>query len=169
MLCLRIDQFYLRAHMYHYPARALLIFTLSCLALPAHAAPPLTDAEILALMKQRIDIDKKGVGMVVGVLDGKGSRIISHGYANLAQQRPVDGDSLFEIGSITKVFTGLALVDMAEKGEVSLQDPIAKYLPATVNVPRRGERQITLADLSVHRSGLPRVPPDMVRNGQESP
>lgn len=147
----------------------ILLLAFSCLSLPVFAAPPLTDAEILALMKQRIDVDKKGVGMVVGVIDERGSRVISHGYTDLSRKRAVDGDSLFEIGSITKVFTGLLLVDMAEKSEVSLQDPVTKYLPATVRMPAKGDRQITLADLSVHRSGLPRVPPDMVRNGLASP
>ncbi|MDP1976340.1 serine hydrolase [Undibacterium sp.] len=153
----------------HSPLFSILFLACACLTLPAFAAPPLTDTEILALMKQRIDVDKKGVGMVVGVIDERGSRIISHGYTNMSRQQPVNGDSLFEIGSITKVFTGLLLVDMAEKAEVSLHEPIASYLPSSVSVPRRGDRQITLADLSVHRSGLPRVPPDMVRDGLASP
>ena len=72
--------------------------------------------------------------------------------------RPVDGDTLYEIGSITKVFTSLLLADMVERGEVALEDPVAKYLPAGVKMPERNGKPITLRDLSTHRSGLPRMP-----------
>jgi serine-type D-Ala-D-Ala carboxypeptidase/endopeptidase len=70
----------------------------------------------------------------------------------------VDGDTLFEIGSITKVFTALLAADMAQRGEVKLDDPIARYLPPTVKMPERNGRQITLIDLATHTSGLPRMP-----------
>ncbi len=65
---------------------------------------------------------------------------------------------MFEIGSITKTFTGIILSDMVRRGEVSLDDPIAKYLPPEAKVPSRGGRQITLLDLATHSSSLPRVP-----------
>ena len=74
-----------------------------------------------------------------------------------------DGDTRFEIGSITKVFTALILADMANKGEVSLDDPASKYLPAGHKMPERGGRQITLRDLSAPRSGLPRMPDNISR------
>ena len=69
-----------------------------------------------------------------------------------------DGDTVFEIGSISKVFTSLLLADMVVKGEVTLSDPISKYLPATVHVPTRNGKQITLLDLATHYSGLPPMP-----------
>ena len=69
-----------------------------------------------------------------------------------------DGETIFEIGSVTKVFTALLLSDMALRGEVKLNDPISKYLPATVHVPTRNGKQITLLDLATHYSGLPRMP-----------
>src|SRR5262249_20674414 len=50
------------------------------------------------------------------------------------------------------------LSDMVERGDLALNDPIAKYLPAEVKVPERGGRAITLQDLSTHTSGLPRMP-----------
>jgi CubicO group peptidase (beta-lactamase class C family) len=68
---------------------------------------------------------------------------------------------LFEIGSITKLFTALILADMVNKGEVSLDDPAAKYLPAGHRMPERNGRAIMLRDLATHRSGLPRLPDDM--------
>src|ERR1017187_4938032 len=50
---------------------------------------------------------------------------------------------------------------MAGRGEVSLPDPIWKYLPADVKTPQRDGRQITLQDLASHTSGLPRLPGNM--------
>jgi D-alanyl-D-alanine-carboxypeptidase/D-alanyl-D-alanine-endopeptidase len=63
---------------------------------------------------------------------------------------------MFEIGSITKVFTALLLADMVERGEVKLDDPVAMYLPKGTLVPSRAGREITLEDLATHSSGLPR-------------
>jgi D-alanyl-D-alanine-carboxypeptidase/D-alanyl-D-alanine-endopeptidase len=68
---------------------------------------------------------------------------------------------VFEIGSITKVFTSLALADMIERGEVKPDDPVASFLPPGVKVPSRNGRQITLLDLSMQISGLPRLPDNL--------
>lgn len=84
----------------------------------------------------------------MGVIDARGRRIIARG--------PAQADTLFEIGSITKTFTGLLLADMVARGEVGLNVSAAKYLPAGWTLPVRG-RPITLLDLTTHRSGLPRV------------
>jgi serine-type D-Ala-D-Ala carboxypeptidase/endopeptidase len=70
----------------------------------------------------------------------------------------VDGDTIFEIGSISKVFTSLLLADMVNRKEVTLDDPAAKYLPENVKLPERSGKSITLLDLSTHTSGLPRLP-----------
>ena len=70
---------------------------------------------------------------------------------------PDGPSSIFEIGSITKVFTATLLADMAREGLVGLDDPVQRWLPEGVEMPRRG-RAITLADLTTHRSGLPRLP-----------
>ena len=56
---------------------------------------------------------------------------------------------------MTKVFTSLVLMDMVRKGEIAVTDPISKYLPATVKVPERNGRKITLQDLATQSSGLP--------------
>jgi CubicO group peptidase (beta-lactamase class C family) len=91
---------------------------------------------------------------VVGVLGPDGQRIVAGGTGAGAK---FDRSTLFEIGSISKVFTALLLADMVNKGEVSLDDPAAKYLPAGHKLPERNGRKITLRDLSTHRSGLPRM------------
>ncbi len=69
--------------------------------------------------------------------------------------------TLFEIGSITKTFTGLILADMVLKREVGIHDPVERYLPTNVKVPTFGERKITLEDLATHTSGLPRLPDNL--------
>jgi D-alanyl-D-alanine-carboxypeptidase/D-alanyl-D-alanine-endopeptidase len=120
------------------------------------AAP--SDAEIRRILAERIDVEKQGVGIVVGVIDSHGRRIVAYGVPEKGDKRPLNGDTLFEIGSITKVFTALLAADMAQRGELSLDDPIQKYLPATVKIPERGGRQITLTDLATHTSALPRMP-----------
>lgn len=117
-----------------------------------------SDAEIRRLLVERIDAQKQGVGIVVGIIEPHKRRVVAYGSLEKGDPRKLDGDTLFEIGSITKVFTALAAADMAQRGEVKLDDPIAKYLPPTVRVPERNGKQITLIDLATHTSGLPRMP-----------
>lgn len=81
----------------------------------------------------------------------------------------LDGNTVFEIGSITKVFTASVLADMVAKGEVRLDDPVAKFLPASVRVPSRNGTQITLIDLATQSSGLPRMPNNFTPANNENP
>ena len=96
----------------------------------------------------------------MGVLEPSGRRIVTYGSPAKSDPRRLDGDTIFEIGSISKVFTALLLADAAERQEVALTDPVAKYLPASVRMPKRG-RDITLQDLATHTSGLPRLPTNL--------
>lgn len=70
----------------------------------------------------------------------------------------VDADTLFEIGSITKVFTGILLADAVRRGDAALEDSIAKHLPADLLPADSVLREVTLLDLATHTSGLPRLP-----------
>jgi D-alanyl-D-alanine-carboxypeptidase/D-alanyl-D-alanine-endopeptidase len=81
----------------------------------------------------------------------------------LAQDDPrqLNGDTVFEIGSLTKVFTSLLLMDMVQRGEVALTDPVSKFLPSNVKMPERNGKKITLADLSTQTSSLPNLPANM--------
>jgi D-alanyl-D-alanine-carboxypeptidase/D-alanyl-D-alanine-endopeptidase len=117
-----------------------------------------SDAEIRRILADRIDVQKQGIGIVVGIIDSHGRRVVAYGAPEKGDKRPLNADTLFEIGSITKVFTALLAADMAQRGQVSLDDPIQKYLPTSVKIPERGGRQITLIDLATHTSGLPRMP-----------
>jgi CubicO group peptidase (beta-lactamase class C family) len=98
--------------------------------------------------------------LVVGATDGSGTVFASRGPLRdppFAPERAV-----FEIGSITKVFTALLLAIAAERGEVGLDDPVVEHLPSGTRVPMRGGRPITLVHLATHTSGLPRLPPGSV-------
>jgi CubicO group peptidase (beta-lactamase class C family) len=117
--------------------------------------------EIREILVQRIDQQKQAVGIVVGVIDPNGRRVVAYGSLANGDSRPLDGDTIFEIGSVTKVFTSLLLADMVNRKEVTLEDPVAKYLPERVKMPERDGRSITLHDLSTHTSGLPRLPVNM--------
>ena len=81
-----------------------------------------------------------------------------YGQASEGDPRPLDGDTAFEIGSMTKVFTALVLADMVRRGEVALDDPLAKYLPGGAKIPERNGQPITLLDVATHTSGLPLMP-----------
>ena len=110
---------------------------------------------ISSLLAERMR--RNGVGTVVGVTEPSGRRIVVFGRSGAADGRALDGDTAFQIGSVSKVFVGLLLADMVRRGEVALEDPAQKYLPPGVKMPQHG-RPITLLDLSTHRSGLPSMP-----------
>ncbi|HEX6628800.1 MAG TPA: serine hydrolase, partial [Gemmatimonadaceae bacterium] len=119
-----------------------------------------SDAEILAIIKQRVD-DKRSAGIVVGVIDANGrQRLVSYGDPGPGQP-PLDGKSVFEIGSISKVFTSTVLAELVQEGKVRLDDPAQKYLPSTVQLPTRNGKVITLGNLATQNSGLPRLPSNL--------
>src|SRR5688572_28400545 len=93
--------------------------------------PVLPDGELQQILQQRIK-DKYTLGIVVGPLQGTNRSIVVAGTMALNSSRRVDGDTVFEIGSITKVFTGTLLGDMANCGEVQPNDPASKYWPPGV-------------------------------------
>ena len=122
------------------------------------------DAEIRAVLAERVAAiagKEDGIGIVVGLIGPQGRRVISYGHSSEGDARPLDGNTVFEIGSVGKVFTALLLADLTRKGEVALTDPVAKYLPAHVRIPARNGRSITLLDLATHTSGLPFMPDDV--------
>jgi CubicO group peptidase (beta-lactamase class C family) len=122
----------------------------------AQTGPP----NVEALIDNRVTA-KKAVGVVAGTVDGTGTHIYSAGVTEAGKSEKPDAHTLFEIGSITKVFTSLLLADMIEKGEVQADDPVSKYLPDHAQVPSRNGKQITLLNLSMQNSGLPRLPSNL--------
>ncbi len=123
---------------------------------PASSVPD--DAEIRELLVNRIDEQKRSVGIVIGVVEGGQRRVVSYGRLATDDSREVDGDTVFEIGSITKVFTAILLADLAGEGAVELETPVRRLLGPDVTVPTRNGAEITLLHLTTHSSGLPRMP-----------
>ncbi len=132
------------------------------------ALPVLSTEEIREILVKRVDQQKQAVGIVVGVIDPNGRCVIAYGKLATGDTRPIVGDTIFEIGSVTKVFTSLLLADMVSRKEVALDDPAGKYLPANVRMPERNRKSITLLDLSTHSSGLPALPGNLKPEGDYS-
>ena len=120
-----------------------------------------TNAEISEMLRERLEGGPKGVGIVVGLVDEQGPRVVVYGQAAENGKVALNGDTLFEIGSVTKVFTSIILADMVEHGEVKLDDAISRFLPASLKCPTFQGHPITLASLATQSSGLPRLPDNM--------
>jgi serine-type D-Ala-D-Ala carboxypeptidase/endopeptidase len=102
--------------------------------------------------------------IVVGIITPNGTQVYSYGNLSKANSTKVNGNTIFDIASITKGFTTTLLADMVKQGLVNLEDPIEKYLPATVKVPAYNGHKIRLEDLATHTSGLPGFPAGWIRN-----
>ena len=98
------------------------------------------------------------VGLVVGLLVRDECLCLGYGKVAEDSARPPDAGNVFEIGSITKVFTAALLAEMAGREEVRLDQPVAELLPPGVRVPSYRGRAITLAHLAEHTAALPRLP-----------
>jgi D-alanyl-D-alanine-carboxypeptidase/D-alanyl-D-alanine-endopeptidase len=93
--------------------------------------------------------------LAVGVIDRDERHLIGYGESGAAASPT---SSLFEIGSLTKIFTGLLLAEMAEDGLVNLDDRLASCFKHEIRLPRHGDGAITLASLAAHTAGLPQLP-----------
>ncbi len=135
-------------------AAALLVAAPAIPALSQTTEPPALQAALDARAGAAA-----GTGIALGIIDRGQTRIYAAGSAG--NGRPVDEKTLFEIGSVTKTFTATALAAMVQAGQLSLDDPIAEYLPAGAHAPSKEGVPITLLDLAEQRSGLPRLPANM--------
>jgi len=125
------------------------------------ATQPCTIAEdVKESIRFRVD-HGYNVGTIAGIISPEGTEYYSYGRIAHDVNRSPDENTVFEIGSCTKVFTTLLLSDMVERGEVNFEDPIEKYLPKTLQVQQYNGKSITLASLATHTSGLPGVPHNM--------
>lgn len=139
---------------------ALAVFCAACL--PDPGTPGIAaDGEIRQILAERIDEHRGGVGIVVGVVEPAGRRVVAYGRLAAGGATEPDGDTIFEIGSITKTFTATALADLVTRGEVSLETPVQRLFGPDVRVPTRKGTEITLGHLAEHSSGLPRLPDNL--------
>ena len=135
----------------------LLLVSAVCFAVQDVSSVP-DDEAIRRILVERIDEQRRSVGIVVGVVEPGGRRVVAHGQLAADDRTEVDGDTVFEIGSITKVFTAILLADLAGEGAVELETPVQRLLGPDVTVPTRNGAEIALLHLTTHSSGLPRMP-----------
>jgi CubicO group peptidase (beta-lactamase class C family) len=95
-------------------------------------------------------------GIVVGLYDA--GKLEIYGFGHGPGGAPPNGRTLFEIGSITKIYTSLLFADAVQRHEVSLDAPLSELLPPGITAPTRDGAVITLKHLALHSSGLPRLP-----------
>jgi CubicO group peptidase (beta-lactamase class C family) len=125
------------------------------------AMPPVEPAGIAGLLRRDLPANlPPGMGIVVGV--------VKHGERSVSAYGAARPDSIYQIGSITKTFTGLLLAQMVVEGKVRLDQPLRELLPAGT-VPQPSGDEITLRDLATHHSGLPPMPDDFNRSRFSSP
>ncbi len=121
------------------------------------------DSRLAEIVRQQIELDftRHGrVGLVVGAIAGNEEVLLGFGTRRLGDSRPPDQDTLFEIGSISKVFTGILLAQRIESGVLDLNDRVADLLPdGWVLSP--AARGVTLQHCTTHSSGLPRLPANL--------
>jgi len=147
-----------------------VLLVAACGGTPRRAAPPPPPAAephrgaITAQIQPLID-QEIASSIVVGIYDAGKTEI--YGFGKGPGGAPPTATTLFEIGSITKVYTSLLLADAIQRREVSLDQPVAELLPTGVSVPTRDHVAITLKHLALHSSGLPRLPPSILPNSPD--
>jgi CubicO group peptidase (beta-lactamase class C family) len=139
----------------------ILLFTavICWLGTPVASSQNLTDQWVEKtaepLVKNRI-----ADGLSIGYIEGERYGIVHLGTSNEAKEK-ANNLTLYEIGSITKVFTGLLLADTVVRGEVELSAAADVANPSGIHFPTRNGRSITWLNLSTHRAGLPRLPSNL--------
>lgn len=140
----------------------LVVFGILLLTGCAEKQPPASLAEMLETGIEQ----EEAVGISALVYENGTERYYGKGYANSETLKAIDGDTQFEIGSITKSFISLLTMLAEEENLLSIDDPIGTVLPAHVNMPENMEQEISIRNLLTHRSGLPFIPDNISRGNQ---
>lgn len=138
----------------------LLSIAITCFAsIPFAAAQQLTNQSVENAAKPLVE-NRLVDGLSVGYIEGDHSGIVHLGRANQSGEKPND-QTVYELGSISKVFTSLLLADATLRGEVNIYTAANVPNAARLRLPSRDGRSIKWIDLSTHRSGLPRLPDNL--------
>jgi len=134
--------------------RKLIVTALLAATSSAGATSPALPPRVDTAAQQRVN-DGEYPALVIAVVNGDQSGIYT--YGKLANGKAPTGDTVFEIGSITKTFTATLLAEAVTKGQLHLDQPVASLLP-DFKIPAHEGKQITLGELAMQNSGLPRMP-----------
>ena len=137
----------------------LQLLGLAAVILSTAPGAAMSDSDLRAALEQRFKGDRTGACVAAGVIDN-GTTARAWYCADPKSERPYDEHTAFEIGSVTKTMTAALLAEFIARGEIALTDPIAKLLPPGTIVPSFNGREITIADVVTHTSGLPPLPPN---------
>ncbi|WP_106794704.1 serine hydrolase domain-containing protein [Aquimarina sp. Aq78] len=124
--------------------------------------------EVKENIKSRVD-NSENTGIVVGVINSKGVTYYNYGVKSLKTNSPVDENTVFEIGSVSKTFTGILLADRVVNRELSLDTPLQQLLPKGITAPKRNGKSIKLYHLSNHTSSFPGMPNNFTPANSENP
>ena len=139
--------------------RITAFILLVIITVPSFSQTKPLPAKVVTEINKRIKADANP-GIVIGIIDKDGKSFYSFGKKKIGGKK-VNEHTVYEIGSISKVFTATMLADMVVKDELSTDDPVQKFLPANVSIPTYEGKQITLGHLSDHTSSLPRLPDNL--------
>src|SRR5499427_5968929 len=131
---------------------------LAAVTLFATSAFAASDDDLRLALEQRFKGDRTGACVAAAVIDN-GTTASAYVCADSRSERTYDEHTAFEIGSVTKTMTAALLAEFIARGEVALNDPIAKLLPPGTSVPSFEGREITIGNIVTHTSGLPSNPP----------
>ena len=117
---------------------------------------PVQPLNVPQLLKEWVE-NTSTVGIATGLVDNGTIHYYAYGKKSIDSDEPVTEKTVFEIGSITKVFTTLLLMDMVNEGIIGLDDPIDRSI-SEITIPEKNGKKITFRHLASHTSGLPRLP-----------
>ena len=116
-----------------------------------------SEDDLRAALEQRFKGDRSGACIAAAVIEN-GTTAQAYFCANAKSERSINERTAFEIGSITKTMTAALLAEIIGRGEIAIDDPLAKLLPPGTNVPSFSGTHITVGNLVTHTSGLPSFP-----------
>lgn len=144
------------------PVSLLLILLVGLMSVSAQ--------DVDAILRDRLKAEPTGSAFSVAVVTESGTKFYNVGaISKQPNAKPADENTVYELGSITKVFVGILLAEAVKRGEVKLDDPISKHLPPGTATPKFNGKEITLLDLSTHTSGLPRLPSNLAPANADDP
>ncbi len=134
----------------------LSIAVYCCFSVPIASSQNVTDQWVEKAAGPLVE-NRVADGLSVGYIEGKHWGIVHLGHSSRAKKK-ADNLTVYEVGSVSKVFTGLLLADAVVRGEIDLNAAAEVANPAGIRLPSRDGTSIKWIDLSTHRSGLPRLP-----------
>jgi D-alanyl-D-alanine-carboxypeptidase/D-alanyl-D-alanine-endopeptidase len=135
-----------------------------CLIVLTLVAPARAENKAEAWREKALDLATPVVtaeltpGMVIGIYREGDIAFVGVGQLSPGDESTPTADTVYEIGSISKTFTGVLLADAVVRGEVTLDAPLSSFMPEGLKAPAHEAGPITLEALATHRSALPRMP-----------